>query len=506
MNSNISKTDITKWSITKYYCYLFVIYLIAHGGILFIPNAIYWDDWTLYGVTPEVIYDTGRQAGSMFNLSGHMRVAFLSIGPWFYKVLTFVLMFGAAVALDFILKKHKSINTEARFLIVLFFLALPFYWARVALIDMNYTISYFLFFLAWALIDKQRFVALVLFFFSFNTNSLLVFYALPILDMYYRSVNGQIGLKSLMHFSIRKFDFMLLPFFYFGIKVIFYSPSGLFDGYNEQFSLIKLVVSPFLMALDWSNLKVSILPLIFTFGIIFYFFRKHISIKLGLDGKAIYGLYLGLVIFCFGGFPYWILGHVPTFTEWTSRHQLLLPLGSSIIVVMFLFLIEKENRIISVSLLLALCITLNIGTYKDFYLDWQKQKELIELFKSSEKIKNGQLIVFEDNTLSKNAISRIYRSYEWNGLMATAFGNELRLGINSDALEELKRGNFFRGYFSDGEKYRNSEFSYNSTVEVVLVEINLAGRRIRDRLFFGKPLVNLTVTELESLDFSEIPL
>ena len=37
---------------------LLIFYLIAHGGIFFIFNAIYWDDWTLYNVENSIIIET----------------------------------------------------------------------------------------------------------------------------------------------------------------------------------------------------------------------------------------------------------------------------------------------------------------------------------------------------------------------------------------------------------------------------------------------------------------
>jgi len=82
----------------------------------------------------------------MFNLTGYLHVAMLEVGPWIYKVLTFVLMFASGLLLNLILKRHANIATETRFYIILLFLVLPFNIARVALIDFPYTLCYFLFF------------------------------------------------------------------------------------------------------------------------------------------------------------------------------------------------------------------------------------------------------------------------------------------------------------------------------------------------------------------------
>lgn len=468
------------WSKQKYFAMLFLFYLIAHGGILLIPNAIYWDDWTLYQVNPEIILDTFHQAGSMFNLTSYIHNSFLAVGPWFYKILTFILMFGAGVSLDRILKKHESLGPEARFLIVLFFLVLPFYWARVALIDIVYTISYFLFFFAWVIMDRHRFLALFLFFLSFSANSLLVFYALPFLDYYYRSVNGRFSLKSLISFSAHKIDFFLLPFIFFTIKIFLYPPNGLYEGYNEQYNFLSLFKSPVLMILDWMRLEVAILAFlfltIFAYGIVSLLFNLSGNMA---KRSALILFLLGFVAFVLAGFPYWILGYVPTFSEWTSRHQLLLPLGCSLLLLAFLAAINIHLRPVLLSIILSLSMILNLGTYKDFYFDWQKQKALITLMAENQLIRNADLVVFDDRARSLNAINRTYRNYEWNGLLANSFDDETRFGINKIERDRFIQGNFFKGYFSEGEKYRNGDFDPTKDLETVMVSIQPDGTRIQ---------------------------
>ena len=128
-------------------------------------------------------------------------------------------------------------------------------------------------------------------------------------------------------------------------------------------------------------------------------------------------------------FPYWVLGHVPTFTEWTSRHQLLLPLGGSMLVVSLVLIFGERVKVIVLTFFLSLSIILNVTTYKDFYIYWVKQKLLIVLAQDR-LVRNADLVIFEDRSKALNAINRTYRPYEWNGILATAFGNETRLGIN----------------------------------------------------------------------------
>ena len=133
---------------------------------------------------------------------------------------------------------------------------------------------------------------------------------------------------------------------------------------------------------------------------------------------------LGLLCFVFGAFPYWIVGCVPTFIEWSSRHQLLLPFGTALIIVGVLSFSHQSSRMGVMSIVVGASLAYNVSAYSSLFVDWQKQKELINLFSKNTDIKNARLIVVSDNSLNLNALRREYRFYEWNGLMKKAFGNE----------------------------------------------------------------------------------
>ena len=126
----------------------------------------------------------------MFNFFGYLHVAMLAIGPWAYRVLTFFLMYASGLLIYRILELQKWIRNEDRLLIVILFLISPFYAARVALVDFPYTFCLFLFFLGWYLIGKNCLASLACFFLSFNMESLLVFYLLPVLDYFFRENNS----------------------------------------------------------------------------------------------------------------------------------------------------------------------------------------------------------------------------------------------------------------------------------------------------------------------------
>ena len=124
---------------------LFGFYLICHGGTFFLMDAIYWDGWAYIGASNASVLDAWKQAGSFFNLVGRLHVGILSIGPWLYNSLTFILMFMSGVFLNQILQGREEISDHSRYLIVLLFLILPLYWSRIVMgiLVTRYAIFYF---------------------------------------------------------------------------------------------------------------------------------------------------------------------------------------------------------------------------------------------------------------------------------------------------------------------------------------------------------------------------
>lgn len=418
--------------------YLYIgFYIAAHFGIFFISNAIYWDDWILFQGQSGIVIDIfTQQAASLFYLEGYSHVVLLKVGPWIYKLATFLLMLMTGFFLERILKKYSDLSDDLRLFIVLLFLIFPFNAARVALMDFRYTFCYFCFFYAWYLMGRMRYISAILFFVSFNTQSLLVFYALPIIDLFF---HGRYYKSTLFfwQFITKNIVFLVIPFVFFFVKVIAFPSSGMYSNYNKQFSLSNLISSP--VHQFWNVFEINLKPsywvaVVFLAVVVAYLLHNPIKGVLAEKKLKTSLVLVGIGVFAFllGAFPYWILGHVPTFNEWSSRHQLLLPLGFSLALVgatLFCFPSSIAKWIFSLAIGFSLFI--NVTNYIHLYVDWEKQKALITLIANNEAIKNSKLIVFEDSTKSMNALGRSYRDYEWNGLVKTAFGDEKRYSVDS---------------------------------------------------------------------------
>lgn len=448
-----------------------VLYSLMHAGILFIPFAVFWDDWILVDTSNETTLETFRQLGAMFNLMGYLHVGLISLGVWTYKVFTFFLMGAAGYFLNAILKRNGAFECHLRWIIVLLFMLLPFNMARVALIDFPYVACYALFFGAWWAIDRYRILAAILFFISFNTNSLLVFYALPVLDMLYRS-SGRFTVLTLFRLALARWELMILPFLYFGIKTLFYKPVGFYAGYNQGYSLALVPGAIESQAKELLNLQFNIITIVMFFPFVYIALRKvfyssesteYIFSRCGL-------LILGGIAITLGGFPYWILGHVPTFTEWTSRHQLLMPLGVALLISGALMYAPKKARTVSTAFIISACLSYGMITYFNFYVDWQKQLFIVDKFKNDSVVAKANFVIIEDQTKNLDAIGRTHRFYEWNGMLVRAFGDERRFAVEFKDSSRYAQGDFDK-YFT--AKYKAGEHVRGAGEFVAVVRLDL---------------------------------
>lgn len=110
------------------------LYAFSFGLSVLFLDAVYWDDWTLVDVQPEVIVEVFRLHGVPFDVTGHLHVALLETGPPLYRLLTLILMFACGLLLWHIVRRIPDVQPLDRSLVVLAFLTAPLYAARVSLI------------------------------------------------------------------------------------------------------------------------------------------------------------------------------------------------------------------------------------------------------------------------------------------------------------------------------------------------------------------------------------
>ncbi len=446
---------------------LFVLYTMSHFGLVFLLNAKFWDDWTLWNTEIEVIRSQFKQNGII--LAGELHVFLRPFSPWIYKILTFILWFFSGMLLYKIARNSSLIkNKQHAFYLSLLFLITPYFSARVSIINFPYLVCLFLFLLAWSISNKHKTLSLILFFLSFNTQSLLMFYALPFVDNFHKFYNVN-KFKGVLKWSINNSLFIILPFVFFAIKNIYFPPNGAYEDYNQIFSIKTLFYNLPKLMVDYCYLTINVL-LFLIISIISWVFIKNREAE---SNNNLYYLILGFISLFLGAFPYMIVGHIPTFDDWNSRHQLLLPIGLSLLllgVTGFLKLTFKFNLMLIV---VPLFITLNIQSYVAYFDDWQKQKRIIEKIKYEHpEIANINLLLIDDHTL--NAKNRQLRFYEWNGILKLANGHSKVFAININEYQSFLNGDYNR--FIDNKDYNSEGFKNNSNIIIKTLEIRKQGK------------------------------
>lgn len=450
------------------------IYIISHSLIFLISNAIYWDDWTLID-KEESIKNIFKMTGNP--MAAYLHIYLLKIGPFSYRLITFLSYLISGLFLHKILLNNESIDPFYRKTITILFLILPFNSARTSLILIPYAICYLSFFIGWFFIKRNIFLSSLFLFYSFNVNSFLVFSLIPFIETIFSINKNKINKKLFFKVIPRNIYILLLPIIFWIIRIIFFKPYGIMEGYKSiDFGIKNLIKYIYYQFID---LKLAVIPLeIFLIAILFSlltytYLSKFFSYRKKNKNSEFKIFFFSLLaIFC-AGYPYWTSRYTPTIFEWSSRHQLLFPLGFAIMISFFINIFPRKYGLFILSFIITLSITFNNFIYLEFARDWNKQKNFIDLIRNEEEIKKADLIYIKDLTESKNAIKRYYRDYEWNGIFKKAFGNYDKINVNLNEMNlDIKIANYLDIVNSGcGEYFNLEDFKYKDELKVIMIEI-----------------------------------
>ena len=465
------------------------IYSIAHGLILF-NNGVFWDGWSWFNQTPENLFDIIKQRDGLF-LRYLMAFPLLSdYGVVVLRVITFLLFFTAALFLYNILTYIKEIDSFSRLVIVLIFAIFPINEARISISVGMYALCYALFYLGfWVLalyINTNKYylriLSLLIFFFSFSTNSFLVFYLIPLSFIFYKEKESIILFPSLFIKVITKYtDYLLLPIIFIIINHVFFQPSGIYENiYSISFK--EILLSPINAMGAFSTSFISSLNNSFDYFIYIFFFSLIVFTLLNnreiknTNNSWIF-IKVGIIAFFLAVFTHLSIGRGFDYgNEWASRDELLIPLGAAFILyyglklLVYKFEISHKVQKLLYSILITAFIITNITNYLEFQRDWFKQLSIIENIKSSEVIKNNMAFVFDDKTTDLNGIGRYYRFYEYTGLMKYTFGNEKRFGISIEEYEDTDDINNVHFKIVKHRIYNMYDFDFSKPKYKVIIE------------------------------------
>jgi hypothetical protein len=419
---------------------LFFIYFLAHGLSLFFINTEFYDDRLLKNLEYKEFVNIHKQMNEFFHYRVHWFSFFLDYEQWVSGLISFSLFFFSAIVLQKIIETQFSFDNETISLFSLLYLTLPFGLIKFSYTIVPYIFCMTLFICGWYFITKKRWLSLILFFFSFNMNSLLVLYCVPIFSFFLYN-NKILNIKNLVCFSIKKIDFLVLPFFYFLIKVFFFKPHGIFEGYNNHYDLIDIFKTPFFQFLDLFRNNLTIGFVIFGVSIAILIYNKYPQLFYKTKVKFHYLI----IIFAFFGslLPYWILGHTPTFTSYSSRHQLLMLISFPFIILYLLNFLTKDFYKFFILLILTLNFSINYKIYFDYFIEQKKINELNKFIINNKKsLADNNIIIINDKYKNPTVTySKILHDYN-NALIKRVLRNEKNFVINIEQIQDYLDGKF----------------------------------------------------------------
>ena len=407
-----------------------ILYTISWGWLFIVRDSYWADDWDLL-VYPELeaaisLRSLGAAPWLIVN-----NLAFEYFGPALFRFCTFGLYLCSSIFLFGILGKNSIFSMSQRRCVALLFLILPFNSARIMNITFGYAEAYFLFFAAWYALNtfnsrKSRFIACILFFLSFQMFTLIAFFILPVSHLYFLERGG--SLRDTSAWIKKNLTLLLLPAFFWILRYFFWSSTREYHSItsNKVIGLIEIsiVFSSILIILAVAYIRsraeqrYSIFLILVGICVMFVGYLPYLLYGLAGYGLKVPGTYLTMM---FGR------------SDWFSRHQILQPLGLSILIVGLLGLLPafvRRFRESIVGLILAVAVVFNVAFGFEYAVDYSKQMSVVAALAAKPNRTEGDEIQMVDQTTFLNARQRSYRERDWVGLVGLAEGIDSAKKLN----------------------------------------------------------------------------
>lgn len=430
------------------YLAIILIYTLTHFWLP-LNRGIYWDDWVWF-TNIDQSREGFRELGSPFLGELYLFFAFMKNGVPLYKLLVFFCHLGISLLTLSIFRREELADDEDSFFIAALTAVLPLDLARVSLSVASYSVCLFLFVLgSWLLFARKGFLGRVLadllLFCSFSMNSLLVFFIVPF------GLLARSSKKSRADFLKANFDLICLPPLFWILKARFLAPSGVYLEYNQLnafrealhcdnwlTALTDLYVTPFASLFGLAETASKIHEATFFFLAVLLIFL----IKRNRWPKKVVVLSAGAALI-FALLPYLIVGKVPRFFSWYSRHQIVAILPAAALLVFTLraslahLTAAKQTAVLWAIIALSAATTWSL--YFEFERDWLKHPSLMANFVENTDIRDNQTFTVTDQTKLLSPPKVEFPFYAYSGMMAQVFKDQSRFAADpGDAERFLK--------------------------------------------------------------------
>lgn len=456
----------------------YILFIIVNLPLLVNPG-VFWDDWTLYNMSDEGIMSQFYGNGVVIFGYLHIFLKNLRASPLLYHFLTFSFQF-ISVALLFRIKDKFKMNNETSIFFqftILIYAVLPVYDSKITMIVLPYTLCLSLFLFAFLFLMKYcenkkridfRILSLLFFFFSFFTNSLLVFYLIPVfliifLPFWQRVfsknpiLDYKIFVRKMMRQVLIHLDFFVLPFLFWLIRSLYLQPSQVYAaiGYNklEVESLFEIpyrfVLSVYVFFVSLISLVKEAVQIPEVWGIFLiialfsYNWFKDRDFSFIISWKI---LLWGLFVLGLGVFPYLMVNKIPGFGWNSPRHQLLMGFGLCVILMGLLFQLKSSNlKKTFFSLLLGCFVAFTFFLQFSYFKGYIKQTVLISYLETQNLSSDqSQTILYHDKTDNFTQKGSPSNFYELSGILKLNHPEEKIMLVKKDDFYRYEKSGFFK--------------------------------------------------------------
>ena len=122
-------------------------------------------------------------------------------------------------------------------------------------------------------------------------------------------------------------------------------------------------------------------------------------------------------------FPYIVVNKLPSYSGYDTRHQILLPLVLSFLIMPIILVFKEKLRKLFYVVVLALFITITINSNINFLSGWIKMEALKQHVSNLNENRSGTIFT-EGFNAEYNATERELIFYELNGIFKEVLGVE----------------------------------------------------------------------------------
>jgi len=398
-------------------------------GISFLPsllsiNSLFWDDWLMFDLRTGKLFVSQYSGGGNAPWRGWIESYLFQSSLPIFRIVSLIIYFSIGYFLFHLLSRSPILNKHQIVAITLIFLVIPANSARISIVCSKYGVSAFFFFLGWYLYEtKNHKMAMILgclcFFVSYSELPFPTFTLLPIL--YHLALKKPRRFRGYLREVLMTMPLIVLPLIYLITRQIFWPATGnLAVMYRPQ--ILGTIRAILFIAICSIPLSLHIMSKIY----------KNIKSPNLLISVGVFTISIAAFPYMLGGhlvdISDWLIAFIPNFSDWNSRHQLLLPLGISLSIVGSMKFDKvgtlRWNSYPVLSTLLTVFVLLNVTFAQEYFLDSRKQDSVIEAMSSNQDLKLVQSVMIDDQAVRFNARGRLIRSYEWEGMLQKALGND----------------------------------------------------------------------------------